>query len=249
VTRTRRRLPPIVWSLIAPFAVMALGTGPQVGTPDPSGPAAIEEALIEHRCRATRAASARDTDAYQECLRAQLLALRADFGRDLSRLSGSQRRTLDSVCSKIRGARGLDAYLECLSAQLVSLRDRRGRANPAASEGTVLPPPSVSASPASPAPPARQASSWFSGVWIGTTIVTLFIAVGGVLLAVKARRAPRKCRVCGRDVPEPRDLCPKCRHEAAEALRRAATERADHERAQEEEQRRQKAPQPEEDHP
>jgi hypothetical protein len=234
-------------------------------TPDASRPAAIEEALIEHRCRATRAASAPDTDAYQECLRAQLLALRADFGRDLSRVSGSERRTLDSVCSKIRAARGLDAYLECLSAQLVSLRNRGSRENPAASEGTVLPPPSVSAPSAGPAPPARQASSWSSGVWIGTTLVTLFVAVGGVLLAVKARRAPRKCRVCGRDLSEPGDLCPRCRHEAAEALRRAATERADHERAQEEEQHRQsqqeeeprrqkarqdeEARQPEENHP
>jgi seryl-tRNA synthetase len=68
-------------------------------------------------------------------------------------------------------------------------------------------------------------------------MLTVFVAAGGVLLAVKARRAPRKCRTCGRDLPESGDLCQKCRHEAAEAVRSAAAERAD-QRAQEEAQHR-----------
>ena len=70
-------------------------------------------------------------------------------------------------------------------------------------------------------------------LWIGATLLTLFVAVGGVLVAMKAHRIPRKCRVCG-DVPESGDLCQKCRHEAAEAARHAATERADQQRALEE---------------
>jgi hypothetical protein len=44
--------------------------------------------------------------------------------------------------------------------------------------------------------------------------------------------------VCGDAVPQAGDLCPKCRHEAAEALRQAAAARANEERAKAEEQRR-----------
>src|SRR6202521_1041406 len=126
----REPAPQIVWSLMALFTMMAaLGAGLQVGTPDPGGPTAIEQALIEHACplNLTRA---EETLEHRQCLSAQLQSLRTDFGRDLSRLSGSERRTLDSSCSKIRDARGREAYLECLGAHLVVLRNRRGRTNP-----------------------------------------------------------------------------------------------------------------------
>ena len=246
----------IVWSLLASFTVMAFGAELQVGTPDPSGSTVLEQALIEYVCGATRSAGAPGTDEYQACLSAQLLSLRADFGRDLGRLSAAERRTLDSACNNLRATRGRDAYVACLNAQLVSLRNRRNRSNPAPSEGIALPPPSVSAPSASPAPPVLPASPWPSGLWIGATLLTVFVAAGGVLLAVKARRVPRKCRVCGTDIPESGDLCQKCRHQAAEAVRSAATERADQQRAQdgaqrrlsehEEEQRRQKTLQEEE---
>jgi hypothetical protein len=239
MTFTRRApVAPIVWSLTAPFMVLTLGMGLQVGTPDPSPPTALEQALIEHMCTAKRA-GAPGSDAYEGCTSAQLLSLRADFGRDLGRLSASERKTIDSVCSKVTATRGRDAYLACLSGQLVSLRDRRNRANPSPSEATPVPSPSVSAAPASP-PPAGQTHSWSSGVWIGATLATVIVAAGGVFLAVKARRAPRKCRVCGTAVSNPGDLCQKCRHEAAEAMRHAAAERANHLRAQEEEPRRQR---------
>jgi hypothetical protein len=232
-------VPLIVCSLMAPFTVMALGAGLQVDTSDPSGPTAIEQALIEHACRGTRAGGAPETNPYQECLSAQLLSLRADLGRDLGRLSTSERRTLDSVCGDIRAAGGREAYLECLSARLVSLRNRHRGANPAPSDGSALASPLVSAPTASLAPPARPRSWWSWGLWVGGTLLTVVVAVGGVLLAAKARRVPRKCRVCGADVPETGGLCPTCRHEAAEAVRSAALERAELQRTQEEEQRRQ----------
>jgi len=231
--------PVIVWSLMAPFAVMAFGAELQVRTPDPNGSTVIEQALIEHVCGATQSARARVTDAYDECLKAQLLLLRADFGRDLSRLSASERRTLDAVCSNPRATRGRDAYVACLSAQLVVLHNRRIRANPAPVEATDPPPESVSVPPESPAPPALQEPESAVGLWIGATVFTLFAALGGVLVAAKARRAAqRQCQVCGKDIQESGDLCQKCRHEAAEAVRTAATERADQRRAQEEVHRR-----------
>jgi len=224
---------------MAPFMVLALGTGLQVSTPGLGVPTAIEQALIEYKCRITQTAGVPETDAHQACLSAQLLSLRTDFGRDLSRLSRSERRTIDSVCSAIREERGRDAYVECLSGQLVSLRNRGSRAGLDPSAPATLPPPSVSVPSASPASPASLASWWPYLLWIGAALLALGVAAGGIVLAMKARRAPHQCRVCGMDIPDSGDLCQKCRHEAAEALRRAANERADHQRAQEEEQRRQ----------
>ena len=93
----------------------------QLGTPDPGPPSALEQALIEHVCTAKRAGTP-GTDAYDGCLSAQLLSLRTDFGRDLSRLSVSERRTIDSVCTKVNALRGRDAYLACLNGQLASWR-------------------------------------------------------------------------------------------------------------------------------
>lgn len=224
---------------MAPFTVMVHGAALQVGTPDPAGPTAIEHALIEHVCRTTGPPGAAGIEVYQECYNAQLLSLRADFGRDLSRLSAAERRTLDSVCGQIREANGREAYLGCLNGQLTSLRSRRRRGNPVPAVKTAVPSPSVS----DPAPasvlPAPQASSRSTALWIGTALATVVLAAGGVLLAARTRRASRKCHVCGADVRHSGDLCPTCRHEAAESLRRAAAERADQQRAEEEKQRRQ----------
>ena len=224
------QVPPIAWILIAPLTMRAVGQEPQVGTPDPGPPTAIEQALIERRCSATF------TDAHQVCLSSQLNSLRADFGHDLNRLSGAERRALDSACNRIRTEQGREGYLDCLGAQLVALRNRRGP-RPAATDAPALPRPPMSVPSAKPTPRAGPMSS-VSGVWTGVALVTLFVAAGGALLAVKARRAaPRKCRVCGGDAQAAGDLCQKC-HEAAEASRRAAAERADQKRAQQEELRR-----------
>ena len=127
-------VPLIVVGLMATCAVHAPGAGLQRGTPDLSGPTALEQALNEHVCSALPEAGTPDTDKYQQCLNAQLVLLRTDFGRDLSRLSGAERRTLDSACSEIRTTRGREAYLSCISTQLVSLRNRRNRAKPAPAE-------------------------------------------------------------------------------------------------------------------
>jgi hypothetical protein len=222
-------VPAIAWILTAPLTMMAVGQEPQVSTPDSGPPTAIEQALIERSCRATF------TDAHQVCLSSQLNSLRADFGRDLTRLSGAERRALDSACNRIRTEQGREGYLDCLGAQLVALRNRRPAS--AATDAPAIPRPTMRVPSANPAPPAGQVSS-VSGVWMAAALVTLFVVAGGALLAVKARRAaPRKCLVCGEDAREAGDLCQKC-HEAAEASRRAAAERADHKRAQQEELRR-----------
>jgi hypothetical protein len=231
-------VPIVVVILMATFAVPAPGAELQPGTPDQSAPTALEQALDEHVCSALPESGTPDSDAYGRCLSAQLILLRTDFGRDLSRLSAGERKTIDVACSEIRTTRGREAYLSCLSGQLVSLRNRRNRAKPAPAEAAAVEP-AVLASPVSPVQPVPPSGSR-SLIWIGVALATVLVAAAGAFVVMKSRRAaPRKCQVCGKDVPESGGLCPECRHEAAETLRRAAADRVDQQRAQEQEQRRQ----------
>jgi hypothetical protein len=243
--RRRQTVPPILGHLLGAFAVTTLGTGLQVEAPDSRPPTAIEEALIEFACGA-RVGRAPETEAYQECLSGQLRSLRADFGRDLGQLSSADRRTIDSACNKTRAAEGREAYLECLSAHLTSIHDRRLPAHLAPSESTALPSPSAGASSAGPVSPTEGASSVPPGIlrsrglWIVAALAAVFVAGGGAFLAAKSRRRPAtKCRTCGADVPERGELCQKCRHAAAEVLRRAAADRVEQQAALERDQRRQ----------
>jgi hypothetical protein len=234
-----------VLQLLALLCVMAIGASAQDRPPTtsnpstPGGSTAIEQALIEHACRSQLPGIAGE-DAYQECLSAKLRSLRTDFGRDLSRVSVADRKTLDSACSASRAVEGREAYLECVTVQLAAIRNHR---DPSLqnSDAAPLPLPTEATQPANQILPARETSSLLSPVWIGVGVVTLGAALGGAFLALKGRRTRRKCRVCGDDVQQGGDLCQKCRHEAAESLRHAAAERADHERTQAEEQQRQRA--------
>ena len=125
---------------------------------------------------------------------------------------------------------------ECLTMRLASLR---GQGNPPAGAvasgavGTSGPHRSTATTP----PSAVRAA-----VWIGTGLVAVMVvAAGGVLVVRNPRRRYGACRTCGVKLAERVDLCQPCRHEAADALRRVAAERADHARLQEDEQRRQAA--------
>src|SRR5260221_14731876 len=70
----------IVCTLMAPLGVFAFGTAPQVDLPDSEVPVptAIERALIERTCRATELST--EIDAHRQCLNAQMLWLRTEFG-------------------------------------------------------------------------------------------------------------------------------------------------------------------------
>jgi DnaJ-domain-containing protein 1 len=230
----------IVCTLMAPLAVLARGRAPQVDLPDSDVPVptAIERALIERTCRATELST--EIDAHRQCLNAQMLWLRADFGRDLGRLAGPDRRRIDAACSRLSAAGQREAYLDCLGNQLITLHNRRNRGNPTVTqEAAAAVAPSAALAPsAAPLPPARTVSSWTSIIAIAGTLGTGLAAAGFVFLTRRSRRTPHQCRTCGVDVPDS-DLCPACRHEAAETLRRANAERAQSQRAQEEEERRQ----------
>jgi hypothetical protein len=212
-----------------------------VDTSDTSPPTPIEQALMEHVCSVIPSGGGPESDRYLACLRTQLLSLRTDFGRDLSRLSAAERRAVDSACNEVRTASGRDAYLDCLGAQLNALRIRRNRGKPVPPP-VVSPPPVESAAsvPVAPPPASAAPSSGFSGLLIGAIVLAAAVMAGGAVLFLKTRRVSHKCRVCGSDVPAAGDLCQKCRHEAAEAVRRAAAERAEQQRVQEQDERRQK---------
>jgi hypothetical protein len=225
----------IVWV----FTPTALDARVQGGPADAAPPTAIEEALIEHACGALRPAGAPETDAYLSCRQNQLLSLRREFGRDLRRLSNAERSRIDAACNALRATRGQDAYVACLTAQLASLRGHPSRAKPDVAGDAAVP---STAPPSAAPPPTPPSSSRPFGMWIGAALAALIVVgAGGAFAARKSRRALGTCRTCGVTLAERGDLCQNCRHEAAEALRRATAERTDQARAQDDERRRQAA--------
>jgi hypothetical protein len=222
--------------------MFAMAAAPQPAPVDAGPPSAIEQALIERACTGTQSFGANGENANAQCLEARLLALRSEFGRDLSRLSTAERRKLDSTCSRFQTARGRETYLDCLQAELASLSARRNRGNVSAAAETVAaaatgstPSDAASSSPL----PAPSSSSSPLG-WMIAILVVVAGAIAGVVFTVKSRQVRHTCRACNIPVPGPGDLCPTCRHDAAEALRRAAAERDERQRAQEEGERRQR---------
>jgi DnaJ-domain-containing protein 1 len=232
------------WALILPIV-----WGVQVGAQETAAPTPLEQALIEHVCNASRVAGAVESGAYQSCLSLKLASIRADFGPDLSKLSVSDRKTIDAACSKVLETRDRDAYVECLSGQLTALSSRRRSATPAPSPAAPLPPPTSASSPTRSSPP--EVSSPSSLLRIGFGLAIVLAGAGGAFIIMRRRRtptaqpAPSTCRVCGTAVPQAGGLCERCRREAADAARRASAERVDQVQKNLEELRQQKARQEE----
>jgi len=199
-------------------------------------PTPVEQALIEQRCSATRATSA-ETDAYHGCLTNELLGIRTDFGRDLTKLSPGERRAMDAVCNKVRNVEGRDAYVSCLSGQLAALHARRNPVSPVTAVSTPTPaptqPPDLQALAQAVASTPSPSNSG-TMLWTAFGIVAVFAVGGAGFFMTRGRRPSSKCKSCGAAVPGGGELCQDCRHEAAEALRRAAFERAEQERLEKE---------------
>jgi hypothetical protein len=228
------------------WLVLAVGIGSQAAPPaasqEPLVPTAIEQAIAEYRCTAAQTAGTQAASVYDVCLSGQFDSLRGDFGRNLSRLSPGERRTIDTICNKVPASVDREAYVKCLSDQLVALRNRRSPANPPAASAAAAaaaatpdaPSPDGAATPSGPASTARSMP-----MVIGGTMIVLVAGGGAAFFALKSRRRSNKCRTCGQPV-ESGELCGKCRHDAADALRHAALLRTQQEQAQQDEQRRQR---------
>ena len=109
-----------VWSVLA----TAQGAAQPLETPEEAAPTPIEQALMEHVCSVVPAGGGPEAERYLVCMKAQLLSLRTDFGRDLSRLSPPERKAADAACNEVRTTSGRDAYLDCLGNQLTILPDQ-----------------------------------------------------------------------------------------------------------------------------
>ena len=184
---------------------------------------AIERALTDRTCDRLLGTRTTDVTAHEGCVAEQLVSLRADFGRDLSRVSVSDRNKLDSVCNPLARAESRERYLDCVNAQLAALRQRLRRGQPATPDASSQPSPTASL-PAAAADAPRMSAA----IWIGVAAVPLALAgaAAGVVWVRKRRQPAQACSVCGIPVTDAGGLCAACRHEAAEARRREATERA-----------------------
>ena len=205
------------------LAVLVPTTGLLAAAPDESAPTAIEQALIENGCVASLPPGALDSESYRQCLRARLLSLRADFGRDLEQVTRAERQELDAACTGLRTA-GREAYLDCLDAQLSSLGARRKPApalDPSPLEQVAAQSPTTGAQATDPSEPARKL--WLSATVIATTLGLMIGAVGRAHFVREPRRPPSSCRECGAELTAAGDLCAPCRREAAESRRRAQT--------------------------
>ncbi len=215
-----------------------------------NAPTPMEQALMEHACRVPGQARSA-ADAYDACLAAELAALRTDFGRDLERVAAKDRRRIDAACADLRTMRGRDAYIACLSDELQGIRNNSAKALPAAVSGgagadaaelasssTVVPPLVGSADADTTTTGSSGGRSWT--LWF--VAVGLLVGTGGggwwFLTYRTTTPALRVCRECGADTEGHGELCGPCRHEAAEAQRRAIVERSERERTLAEEARR-----------
>jgi hypothetical protein len=224
--------------IVLACALYGAAAAAQQEAPAEPPPTAIEEAIIEHACGALHPAGSLESSAYLECRQGQLLSLRNDFGRDLRRLSAAQRGAIDSACSGLRAPQGQDAYVACLAARLATLRPRSGDVKPdGSSAGATAASAVTPAAEATPGPATPGSRSWLLPI----VLLVAVAAAGGTVVVLRTRRAFGTCRTCGVKLLEQGDLCPACRHDAAETRRRATAERAAEERGREEEQQRQAA--------
>lgn len=217
-------------------------------------PSAIEHALVEYLCRTVHGPTMIGTDVYQSCYAEQLTSLREPFGANLSNLTRADRRSLDAWCGPMQSAGDRDAYLACLNRQLVRLKEQRAakakQAEPEAQEEVLASEPAaapVEIVAAATPPPPPQASS--SRLWLALAIGGVASAGGTAFMLLRGKRGPKltPCRGCGAGVEGSGDMCANCRHEAAEARRRAIAERAEEERLQAEQAQRDAEQQAEEE--
>ena len=202
-------------------------------------PSAIEHALVEYLCRTVHGPTMIGTQVYQSCYAEQLAALREPFGPDLSNLTRADRRNLDAWCGKMQAAGDRDAYLACINRQLVRLKEQRAAKAKSAEANepddlkeTEAAGPAETVAAVEPRPPVSQSSS--GTPWLMLAIGGVVASAGGAaFVLLRNRRAPQQaCRGCGAVVDGAGDMCASCRHEAAEARRRAAAERVEEARLQ-----------------
>ena len=217
---------------IAAAALVTVAAGTAAAQEEPR-PSAIEHALVEYLCRMVHGPTMIGTEVYHSCYAEQLRALREPFGADLANLTRADRRSLDAWCGKMQAAGDRDAYLACLNRQLVRLKDERAAATAkaAAAEAQEELTESEPVAPGETVAAAERASA--GTLWLILAIAGVASAGATAFVLMRGKRTSHTpCRGCGAVVEGSGDMCANCRHEAAEARRRAIAERAEEERLQ-----------------
>jgi ribosomal protein L37E len=217
---------------VAAAALVTAAAGGAAAQEEPR-PSAIEHALVEYLCRMVHGPTMIGTEVYHSCYTEQLRALREPFGADLANLTRADRRSLDAWCGKMQAAGDRDAYLACLNRQLVRLKEERAAAT-AKSAGGEAQDEIPAGEPAAPAETIAAAEHASPGtLWLILAIAGVASAGGTAFVLKRRKRATHTlCRGCGAVVEGSGDMCANCRHEAAEARRRAVAERAEEARLQ-----------------
>jgi hypothetical protein len=125
-----------------------------------------------------------------------------------------------------------DADLACLNRQLVRLKDERAAAN--AKVAGQAQEELVESEPVAPGETVAAAERASPGtLWLILAIAGVASAGATAFVLMRGKRTSHTpCRGCGAVVEGSGDMCANCRHEAAEARRRAIAERAEEERLQ-----------------
>jgi DnaJ-domain-containing protein 1 len=195
---------------------------------------ALESMLAGHVCGQPKSQDPADVDARERCAQEQRLALRADFGYDLGRLSTGERLKLNATCARVRTSYDVEPYLNCLTQGLVSLR---AQWTPGTSGQPSFGLQTVVAPAAAPPAPARRWSWLIVTLSAGSALAVAALTV--VELKKRRRRVERLCRDCGAAMQSAGDLCSACRHRAAAAIKQAIADRAEQEHAEQDARRRQ----------
>lgn len=211
--------------IVAAAALAALTL--QADTPS----SAIERALAARTCDLMAMARGMQAPDRDKCIDDYLQSLRDDLGINLARLTPSDRQKLASACQALESDATREAYIDCVSRQLTPLRERLRKAKPAPAaaeaEAAAVDPAPPAIAPPLPPPVAPRSSRWRLVAVVGGSVVVLAAAAGAFV--VMRKRQPvvsHVCRSCGTPVEDAGALCANCRHQAADALRRAAAERA-----------------------
>jgi hypothetical protein len=199
-------------------------------------PTSIERGLIERACK-----NSAPTDVNERCREDKLTGLRADFGKDLTKVKADDRKKVDAACTPLladAALRGKEPYFECMLAQLTALKNKgRKTAN------AVAPEPAAGASDAPAAEnlavaPAAEASS--SSTMIAGSLGVVALVGGVALVVMRTRTKTKKCKSCGSDTPaeSESEFCDNCRKLMADAARQRKAEQAEQARQAAEEAKR-----------
>jgi hypothetical protein len=217
---------------------LMLAVGFQTGSAEIPIPTPVERGLVERACKDTA-----DAAANQTCRDEKLVGLRADFGKDLSKVKADDRKKVDATCTPLladAALKGKEPYFECMLAQLTALKTKgRKPANAAAPDAAAAPAdaPAADSAPAPPPPAAgRSTGTLIAGV------LGVIALVGGLGFVVMRARGPKtkKCQSCGADTPADNEseFCENCRKQMAGAIRQRKADQADQARRDAEEAKR-----------